>query len=103
MTEKSHPLTEKMAEANLSQHALARTIGVDQSTISRVLAGRSMPSLRLVLATMAALDVERPEDLFDPATLTQRVRYWATPERVPRREAVRRAVVERVLAGGPLP
>ena len=98
-----HPLAAKMAEAGLSQHALAARCGVDQATVSRLLAGRSRPSLRIVLATMAALDVERPEDLFDAATLTGRVRYWATPRRGTRPEAHRRAVVERVLDGGPLP
>jgi len=103
MTESPHPLAEKMAEAGISQHALAARCGVDQATISRLVAGRSRPSLRLVLATMAALGAERPENLYDPATLTQRVCFWATPDRVPRREVMRRSVVQRVLAGGPLP
>ena len=98
-----HPLAAKMSEAGLSQVALAARCGVDQATISRLLAGRTKPSLRLVLAAMAALDVERPEDLFEPSTLTGRVRYWATPRRGTRPEAHRRSVVERVLAGGPLP
>ena len=85
------PLRQKMERAGVGQVALASWCDVSQATISRVLNGQVRPGLRVVAGAMDLFGVDRPDELFDPATLTQRVRHWTTPARGARPEANRRA------------
>ena len=79
--------------------ALAAWCGVSPATVSRVLAGKVRPGLRVVAGAMSLFAVERPAELFDPQTLTQRVRYWTTPQQGARREANRQAGLRQRLEG----
>jgi len=53
-----HMLTEERVQRGLSQSDLARASGVAQSTISRIEAGESVPSWRLVTDLLAALGLQ---------------------------------------------
>lgn len=49
-------LDQWMCETDTTDEALALLVGVDRSTISRIRRGRSLPSVRIMLALRKATD-----------------------------------------------
>lgn len=84
------PLRDAMSARRLAQKQLARVAGVDRSTVSRWLSGRTLPPLESLLLMAAHLDV-------DAVTLRSR---WDLAAEVMRDSHVRR---DALLAGGAPP
>lgn len=64
MAEFSDTLVERMIEADISQEALAREAGLAQSTISKYINKRQMPTVRAVVNIAYVLDCD-VSDLVD--------------------------------------
>jgi transcriptional regulator with XRE-family HTH domain len=75
--------TRLLAERGLSQRALGRRIGINQAHVSRILSGQTVPTLAMIDAIAAALEL--PADYFVESQLRTIAKILGSDPRLRRR------------------